>query len=145
VSTNGGSTYGAYTSTVPDLSGDKTVKVRVKAQGGNPASADTIINFTENVVADITAPSKVSESFTDLLTINAPFSGTMTFDENIASVTSISISGDGSVQVDSGVGSKTLSISGVAPNNTDDVQITIVVEDSRGNSGTITSSVYHPM
>jgi predicted transcriptional regulator len=34
----------------PDLSGDKTVKVRVKAAGINPASADTILVFTTNPV-----------------------------------------------------------------------------------------------
>ncbi|MDD3302545.1 MAG: hypothetical protein PHN31_03240, partial [Candidatus Gracilibacteria bacterium] len=67
VSTNGGSTYGAYTSTVPDLSGDKTVKVRVKAQGGNPASADTVINFTTNAVAP-SAPSVSADDTNNTIT-----------------------------------------------------------------------------
>ena len=46
---------GTYTQAPsPDLSGNKTVKVRVKAAGINPASADTTLTFTTNLV-DVTA------------------------------------------------------------------------------------------
>jgi hypothetical protein len=41
-----------WSSTLPDLSGDKTVLVRVKAQGNNPASSATTINFTTNAPID---------------------------------------------------------------------------------------------
>ena len=41
---------GSYTQAAsPDLSGNKTVKVRIKAAGINPASADTTLTFTTNV------------------------------------------------------------------------------------------------
>jgi hypothetical protein len=51
VSTDGWITYWAYTSTLPNLSWNKIVKVRVKAQWINPVSADTTINFSTNNTA----------------------------------------------------------------------------------------------
>ncbi|NDL68417.1 polysaccharide deacetylase family protein [Anaerotalea alkaliphila] len=45
------STYTLYNgSNLPDLSGDKTLLVRVAAEGVNPASPDTTLNFTTNPV-----------------------------------------------------------------------------------------------
>lgn len=42
-------TYTKYDGTnAPDLSGDKTVKIRVAAEGVNPASEDTVLTFTTN-------------------------------------------------------------------------------------------------
>ncbi|MHB8917351.1 MAG: beta strand repeat-containing protein [Desulfocucumaceae bacterium] len=49
-SLDNGTTWTAYT-TAPDLSGDKTVKVRVKATDTTPASAVTTMTFTKNLLA----------------------------------------------------------------------------------------------
>jgi len=43
----------SWSSTLPDLSGNKTVLVRVKAQGINPASPATTLNFTTNNTAPV--------------------------------------------------------------------------------------------
>ena len=49
---------GTYTQAPsPDLSGNKTVKVRIKAAGINPASADTTLTFTTNPVGEIATAS----------------------------------------------------------------------------------------
>lgn len=46
-----GQPYTAYNaSQLPDLSGDKTVKVRIKAKDTNPASDDAVLKFTINPV-----------------------------------------------------------------------------------------------
>lgn len=51
-----------WASTLPDLSGDKTIRVRIKAQGINPPSPETILTFTTNIVAP-TVPSNIPTSF----------------------------------------------------------------------------------
>lgn len=57
---DGATTYTKYVATAaPDLSGNKTVKVRVAAVGINPVSADTTLTFTTNV-----APTEFVQSAT---------------------------------------------------------------------------------
>ena len=51
LSTDGGANYGAYGALPADLSGDKMLRVRVKAAGINPAGADTTLSFTTNPVS----------------------------------------------------------------------------------------------
>lgn len=104
-------------------------------------------NFTVTVeaVADTVAPSKTWESFPNLDTINSAFSWTMSFDENVASVTSISISGGGSLSVTGWLGTSTLNISWTTWNFAWPTQIEITVEDSSGNSRTINSNSYDVM
>jgi len=107
-----------------------------------PASPDvTLYQPLEDL--DTIAPSKTWESFPDLTFKWLPFSWTMSFDEDIAVVTSIDISWiSWSVSVDSWIWTSTLNISWITPGDVDNVEITLTVEDSTWNSRTITSNNY---
>jgi peptidoglycan/xylan/chitin deacetylase (PgdA/CDA1 family) len=56
-------TYTKYTGTLPDLSGNHTLYVRVAAEGINPASDDTVLTFTTNPAPQ--AKGKVLFTFDD--------------------------------------------------------------------------------
>jgi putative cell wall-binding protein len=56
-STDGGSTWTSYNpDNAPAFTGDRTVKVRVKAEGSNPAGEITTVNFTANVITPTPTP-----------------------------------------------------------------------------------------
>lgn len=59
VSTNGGTSYSAFNAATT-YAGAQTVLVRVKAQGTNPASPATTLNFTENYVVPM-LPASLSD------------------------------------------------------------------------------------
>lgn len=138
------------TMTLTTATGLGSVNVTTTVDGADGA-ANCSVNIPQRSgpPADVTAPSKIGESFPNLDTINSPFSGTMSFDENIAAVTSIilNISGDlmSVVAVTSGIGTSTLVISGTTSDYAGPGEIIIVVEDISGNSRTITSNTYDIM
>jgi VCBS repeat-containing protein len=117
----------------------------VTATDNDGTSWSDNFRVTAESAPDVIAPSKTWESFPNLDTLNAPFSWTMTFDENVAQVTSISITWNWSVSVTWWLWTSTLSISWVAPNAPVLTTITITVEDSVWNSRIINSNSYQVM
>jgi hypothetical protein len=81
-STNGGVTYFVSVPTIG--TGNLTVLVRVKAQGINPASAPTTLNFTTD--PDTTPPSLTSPTNLGTVNIGTTNSYLVSFSENVASI-----------------------------------------------------------
>ncbi|MBP9779760.1 hypothetical protein KBD33_04030, partial [Candidatus Gracilibacteria bacterium] len=115
--------------------GNKTLYVRIKAQGVNPAGPAVTLNFTTN--PDITAPSLTSSASLSSSSIGATVDHTLTFDESVASFTlgvlptgmNISVSGSGNT--------RTLSITTTASfTSFGSVSIPFTVTDTAGNPRT---------
>ncbi|MDD4530568.1 MAG: Ig-like domain-containing protein, partial [Candidatus Gracilibacteria bacterium] len=122
--------------------GAHTILVHGKNAGGNGPDATLTVN------TDTANPNKTGEDLHSLNTQLLSGTGTMTFGENIASVTSIKFIDagtendvGGSISVTGGLGSKDLTVSFTAPNVTD-VIIRADVVDIAGNTATIDTEAY---
>jgi len=120
---------------------DVTITYTITDATGNVTTETQVVSVAAEVAVDIIAPSKTWESFPNLDTQWFAFNWTMSFDENIAHVTSISISWWWNVQIDWWEWTSTISISWFAPYSPT-TEITVTIEDVMGNSRTVTSNTY---
>jgi hypothetical protein len=127
--------------------GSKNVYVYVKDNAGNVQATGKLTTIT----LDTVAPSKTAESLASVVTGGGSGTGTISFDEAVNQVTSISFkktadntAAGGTISVSGGLNTTTLNINyPVIPNLVgDDIYIQLVVKDNAGNSRTINTNNY---
>jgi hypothetical protein len=125
--------------------GAKSVYVYVKDNVGNAQATGK----SAAIALDTTAPSYASENLLNLDTMNGTGSGTISFNEAVASVTSISFkkfsdnsAAGGTISVTGGLTTTTLTVNWTAPSAIIMVLIELVIEDAAGNSRTVNTNSY---